>query len=419
MKLSRIMAVSAACLLLCALISSQVYSQGVPIRQPVAPQAGAGANIALLDVSYIFKNHPRFKQMMDEMKTDVEAAESSVTKERDTIRKLVEQLDTYHKGSPDYNAMEKEIAEREANLSVKVQLQRKEFLGREAKIYLTVYKEIEDEVKYYCQNKGIDIVLRFNGDPADVDKPDSVLSFINKPVVYYDANRDITKPILDTLIMRSGGPAAGGNRIGNQRGSAANPFQPQRCNDYGINAPHSPRTADRAILILFHFNPVTDDRLLWMFSTRKQRTLMAPAMIEGVGYWSGRDVKVEFCPAPADTGIVFVRRDLPGSPRIAARIENRTETPLRTTLRAGDVSVEMIEHLMSALAGMQIDNCEIRVDRPEMPGVDGSSLPFVEAFQAAGIVEQDAVRRENRFAALSAGATSKAGSKPGPAARER
>ena len=64
---------------------------------------------------------------------------------------------------------------------------------------------------------------------------------------------------------------------------------------------------------------------------------MAPVMIKGVGYWSGRDVKVEFCPAPADTGIVFVRRDLPGSPRIAARIENRTETPLRTTLCAGDV----------------------------------------------------------------------------------
>ncbi len=142
------------------------------------------------------------------------------------------------------------------------------------------------------------------------------------------------------------------------------------------------------------FNPVTDDRLLWMYSTRKQRTLVAPVMIEGVGYWSGHDVKVEFRPAPANTGIIFVRRDLPGSPRIAASIENRTETPLRTTLRAGNVSVEMIEHIMSALAGMQIDNCEIRVDRPEMPGMDGSSLPFVEAFQAAGIVEQDAVRTQ-------------------------
>jgi UDP-3-O-[3-hydroxymyristoyl] N-acetylglucosamine deacetylase len=131
-----------------------------------------------------------------------------------------------------------------------------------------------------------------------------------------------------------------------------------------------------------------------MYSTRKQHTLAAPASIEGVGYWSGRNIKVEFRPAPAGSGIVFVRRDLPGSPRISANIENRTETPLRTTLRAGNVCVEMIEHIMSALAGMQIDNCEIRADQPEMPGMDGSSLPFVEAFQTAGIVEQDAVRAQ-------------------------
>ncbi|MGD0383218.1 MAG: OmpH family outer membrane protein [Thermoguttaceae bacterium] len=229
MKLTRLMAVTAACLLLLCLISSQVFSQGgVPLRQPVAPQAGAGTNIALLDVSYIFKNLPRFKSMMDEMKADVDGAESNVNKERETIRKLVEQLDTFRKGSPDYNAMEKDIAEREANLTVKVQLQRKEFLAREAKIYFTVYKEIEQEVDYYCSNKGIDIVLRFNGDQADVDKPDSVLSFINKPVVYYDKGRDITKPILDTLIMRSGAPAGGGNRIGTRPTGATNPFQNPR-----------------------------------------------------------------------------------------------------------------------------------------------------------------------------------------------
>jgi Skp family chaperone for outer membrane proteins len=184
------------------------------MRQPVAAQAGGGTNIALLDVSYIFKNHPRFKSMMDEMKADVEGAEASVNKERDTVRKLIEQLDTYHKGSPDYNAMEKEIAEREANLTVKVQLQRKQFLAQEAKIYFTVYKEVEQEVDYYCSSKNIDLVLRFNGDPVDVDKPDSVLSFINKPVVYYDKSRDITPIILDSLVKRSGAPAAGGNRIG-------------------------------------------------------------------------------------------------------------------------------------------------------------------------------------------------------------
>jgi outer membrane protein len=226
------MAVTAVCLLSISLIGSQAFAQGSPVHPPVTGQAGPAPNIALLDVSYIFKNHPRFKSMMDEMKADVDRAESDVNKERDTLRKLVEQMESYRKGTPEYKGLEEEIAKREADLSVRVQLQRKDFLARESKIYFTVYKEIEQEVNYYCTNKGIDMVLRFNGDPVDVDKPDSVLSFINKPVVYYDKGRDITYPILESLVKRSGAPAAGntgnpGNRIGTPpvRPGAGSPFQ--------------------------------------------------------------------------------------------------------------------------------------------------------------------------------------------------
>jgi UDP-3-O-[3-hydroxymyristoyl] N-acetylglucosamine deacetylase len=130
-----------------------------------------------------------------------------------------------------------------------------------------------------------------------------------------------------------------------------------------------------------------------MHATRNQRTIAAPATVPGVGYWSGEDVRVEFHPAPANAGVVFVRTDLNGCPRIPAMIHHRVETPRRTTLRCGEASVEMVEHIMAALAGLQIDNCEIRVDRPEMPGCDGSCLPFVEALRAAGIAQQEGVRR--------------------------
>lgn len=135
-----------------------------------------------------------------------------------------------------------------------------------------------------------------------------------------------------------------------------------------------------------------DDRRLVMNATRKQRTIAATAVIHGVGYWSGRDVRIEFRSAPVNTGIVFVRDDLKGWPRIAATVENRYETPRRTALRNGDASVEMVEHIMAALAGLQIDNCELWVNEPEMPGCDGSSLPFVEVLRSAGTVEQDAPR---------------------------
>jgi Skp family chaperone for outer membrane proteins len=208
-KIARLLAVTAVCFVSFSLIGSQASAQVVGNRQPVAMQPAAAPNIALLDVSYIFKNHPKFKNMMDEMKSDVENAEANVNRERETLRKLVEQIDGFRKGTPDYKSMEEEIARREADLSVKVQLQRKEFLLREAKIYHTVYQEISQEVDYYCANKGIDMVLRFNGDPVDENKPDSVLSNINKPVVYYNKNHDITPIILDSLVKRGGGAAPG------------------------------------------------------------------------------------------------------------------------------------------------------------------------------------------------------------------
>lgn len=103
-------------------------------------------------------------------------------------------------------------------------------------------------------------------------------------------------------------------------------------------------------------------------------------------------MRVEFRPAAEDQGIVFVRGDLPTPARIPATVAHRVETPRRTTLRAGGYAVEMVEHVMAALGGMHIDNCEVWVDAPELPGLDGSSQPYVEALVATGIVEQDTPR---------------------------
>ena len=129
-----------------------------------------------------------------------------------------------------------------------------------------------------------------------------------------------------------------------------------------------------------------------MFPLRSQHTLAKPVEVTGFGYWSGHDVRVEFRPAPAGTGLVFVRQDVASRPRIPAVVAHRVETPLRTTLVSQGVSVEMVEHVLSACAGLEVDNCEIWVDRAEMPGCDGSSQAFVDALTEGGIVEQDARR---------------------------
>lgn len=140
------------------------------------------------------------------------------------------------------------------------------------------------------------------------------------------------------------------------------------------------------------FHLVMDDLAALMDTPRNQRTIASAVGVEGFGYWSGRDVSVEFRPAEAGAGVVFVRRDLPGRPRIKACIENRVESPRRTSLCVGGACVEMVEHIMAALAGLCVDNCEVWVDQPEMPACDGSALPLVEALQSAGIVGQDVPR---------------------------
>ena len=129
-----------------------------------------------------------------------------------------------------------------------------------------------------------------------------------------------------------------------------------------------------------------------MLALRKQRTISSAVAIEGFGFWSSRDVRVEFRPADPDTGIVFVHRDMDRPARIAATVANRVETPRRTTLAAQGGSVEMVEHILAALCGLRIDNCEVWVNEAEMPGCDGSSQPFVVALDSAGVVEQDALR---------------------------
>ena len=130
-----------------------------------------------------------------------------------------------------------------------------------------------------------------------------------------------------------------------------------------------------------------------MPASRNQRSIVSPAAVSGFGFFGGRDVRLEFHPAGADEGIVFVRSDLGRSARIRADVTNRVESPRRTSLEADGVRVEMVEHVMAALAGLDIDNCEVRVNQAEMPGVDGSSRPFVEALDRAGQVELPVPRR--------------------------
>ncbi|MEA2630830.1 MAG: hypothetical protein QOE66_1049 [Chloroflexota bacterium] len=125
---------------------------------------------------------------------------------------------------------------------------------------------------------------------------------------------------------------------------------------------------------------------------RLQRTIARETELRGVGFIFGTDVAMRFRPARADHGVVFVRTDLPERPAVPAHIRHVIPRQRRTTIQRGAASVEMIEHVMAALAGLRIDNCTIEINSPETPGCDGSSRAFVEALNEAGIVELDRER---------------------------
>ena len=125
---------------------------------------------------------------------------------------------------------------------------------------------------------------------------------------------------------------------------------------------------------------------------RKQRTLMRAAEYRGVGFLTGADVSLSLLPADDNYGIRFQRVDLAGTKPIPAILDNVISRQRRTAIASDKASVELIEHVMSALAGLQIDNCLVQLNAPEPPGADGSCLPFVQAILDAGIIEQSRTR---------------------------
>ncbi|WP_455218045.1 UDP-3-O-acyl-N-acetylglucosamine deacetylase [Kaarinaea lacus] len=125
----------------------------------------------------------------------------------------------------------------------------------------------------------------------------------------------------------------------------------------------------------------------------RQRTLKNIIRATGVGLHTGEKVYLTLRPAAVDTGIVFRRVDLDEPVEIRATPENVGDTRLSTTLMNGDVRVSTVEHLLSAMAGLGIDNAYIDVTAPEVPIMDGSAGPFVFLIQSAGIEEQNAPKR--------------------------
>src|SRR4051812_25794550 len=128
-------------------------------------------------------------------------------------------------------------------------------------------------------------------------------------------------------------------------------------------------------------------------SMLKQRTLKSAIKSTGVGLHTGARVDMTMRPAQPDSGIVFHRVDLPNAVDIPAHALNVGDTRLSSTIEKDGARISTVEHILSALAGLGIDNLHIDIAGPEIPIMDGSAGPFVFLLQSAGIIEQDAPKR--------------------------
>lgn len=124
-----------------------------------------------------------------------------------------------------------------------------------------------------------------------------------------------------------------------------------------------------------------------------QRTIKEAVACVGIGLHTGKKVSLKVRPAPVNTGVVFIRTDLPGSPSIKACVENVVDTNHATTIGIGSVKISTVEHLMASLSGLGIDNVFVEVDAPEIPIMDGSAAPFIFLLKTGGIKTQNAGKR--------------------------
>ena len=212
MKRSSFFAAMAAAVFCLTIGMAAAQAQQAQPRPQQGLQPGP-ANIAFIDVNKVFKSHTRFQQMVAEMKTDLEKAEVELRRDRDAVKALAEQMGALKSGTPQYKQREEEVARRQSDLAVRVQLQKKEFMQREARNYYTVYQEMMQEVEYFAANSGVSMVMRFNGDSVDVQNPEHVLRDINKPVLWFPAGCDITGYVVERLNRSAINTAQPGSNV--------------------------------------------------------------------------------------------------------------------------------------------------------------------------------------------------------------
>lgn len=173
---------------------------GGPVEVPKAPAVKVG----LLDLARVFANHDEFKKLSEKLRAEVEKAETELKRKKAELQVAVDHLAGLEKGSPEYIKQEQEITRVQAQIQVDVNVQKRDFFEEEAKMYLVVYQQIMVEVGKLSRARGINLVMRFNGDPINPNDPQGIQKELNKAILYHDGI-DITDDVLRAVNAKPAG----------------------------------------------------------------------------------------------------------------------------------------------------------------------------------------------------------------------
>jgi len=192
---------------------------------PAAAAEKATHQVGLIDMAHVFKNYSKFKSLTEEMQAEAKAAQDKAQAMVEEMKAIQASMKELSEGSADFTTKEKQLLSMQTELETFRKVQQREFLRKEAEIYKEVYMEVQDAVQKYAKYYKYTLIIRFNRqDVGAAENPQEIISSMNRQVVYYREQDDLTTPILNYLndeFTKKG--ASGAKAPAAARGNAATP----------------------------------------------------------------------------------------------------------------------------------------------------------------------------------------------------
>lgn len=182
-----------------AIVVAGLFVGSASAQAPVAPAGGTPQipPVATLDMAYLFRNHIQYKQLDDGLRAEVGTAEKTFVGEQQALQELSRRLNEYRPGTPEYKALEEELAKKDADLRLRGAIMQKNFAEKKAKNYYDVLLQVKAYVRHHAESYGIMLVVNFNGDEIDGSNPQQVMRGLSETVLYQHRAVDITPVILE------------------------------------------------------------------------------------------------------------------------------------------------------------------------------------------------------------------------------